>query len=390
MYSPEATHKLRSLLGLMKQQGKSSRRLIISLVLMIVLSATFLSWAGGRAEASQAKSPMTAGIVSYIKQLFFGTKATSTNSAAMACNLTQQITVTGCYYTSNTSKATVSVEVGWTGAVNGDTITVSLDGGAQTRLIKPQSLYDPGSGSAVAGPIVTPQVVAFEITADAAVHTITSTLTGSSSCTVGPDNFSSPATCMPNFCTAGELGGTVYYDYNADGVRQGGEVLGVPNATVTAYDSNNAVVATATSGIDGRYEFSAANGNAIAGGSYPLRLEVTNLPTSGLSTTTRMGTNNGSSVQFVAAAQCNLDVSVIQQADYCQDNPKMVLPCYTNGDPLPAGASGDSPALIVFSYNSSGNNPAAETVVATGRQVGSLWGVAYNKFTNKTFSAAML
>lgn len=305
------------------------------------------------------------------------------------CTLTQQITVTGCYYTGGMSKATVSVEVDWTGAVSGDLITVSLDGGAQTRTIKPQSLYDPGSGAAIAGPIVTPQVIAFEINADGLSHTINSALAGSSSCSTGAQNFTAPSACMPNLCTAGELGGLVFLDFNGDGVRQAGETLGAAGVTIKAYNSNNVVIATATSDSDGRYKFSATNGNAIAATAYPLRLEFTTLPASGLQTTSPMGANNGSSVQFISAAQCNADVGVLDQSGYCQDNPLMVLPCYVNGDPLPAGSSGDEVALIAFPYNSSGP-PAGITPLASAREVGALWGVAYNKYIQKAFSSAVL
>ncbi|MEK7829552.1 MAG: hypothetical protein AAB401_00620 [Acidobacteriota bacterium] len=98
--------------------------------------------------------------VRYLMSALFGTANSSAPNNAFACTLTQQITVSGCYY-SGSSKATVSVEVAWTGATSADTITVSLDGGAQTRTINPEDLFDPGSGSAVAGPIKSPQVVAF-------------------------------------------------------------------------------------------------------------------------------------------------------------------------------------------------------------------------------------
>lgn len=310
------------------------------------------------------------------------------SAPTLACSLTQQITKTGCYYTGGMSKATVSVEVGWSGAVNGDTITVSV--GTQTRTIKPESFYDPGSGSPVAGPIVTPQVVAFEIDADGTTtYTVTSTLSGSSSCTVVEPSFTAPSSCTPNLCDPGELGGTIFLDFNGNGKRESGEVLGSAGVVIKAYDSNNTVVGTATSDSEGRYEFSAINGNVIATTSYPLRLEFTNLPTSGLQTTTLMGINNGSSVQFVSAAQCGVDVGVLDQSGYCQDNPLMVLPCYVNGDPLPAGSSGDEDALIAFPYNSS-VGPGPVTHLATARQVGSLWGVAYNKYTNKAFSSAVL
>ncbi|NOT63370.1 MAG: hypothetical protein HOP19_24435, partial [Acidobacteria bacterium] len=313
-------------------------------------------------------------------------------SSAMACTLTQTVTVTGCYY-ATTSKATVSVEVGWTGASSGDTITVSLDGGAQTRTIKPESLYNPGTGTNVAGPIRTPQVVAFDIAADGGGHMVDVAMTGSMTCSAAQFSFNAPANCDPNLCTTGELGGTVFIDYDADGGKDSGELYGVAGVTATAFDKNGATY-TATSNSEGRYEFSAANSNAIAAADYPVRLEFTTLPASSFTTTTPQGADNGSSVQFISAATCGNDVGVMDQAAYAQDNPLVMLPCFVNGDPAPnvtATDSGDADALVGFPYNSSGGpTPALISHMATARQVGSLWGLAYNKYTKRLFSAATL
>ena len=315
-------------------------------------------------------------------------------NAALACTLTQTVTVSGCYYTGGMSKATVSVEVGWTGAISGDTITVSLDGGAQTKIIKPQSLFNPGTGTNIAGPLVSPQVVAFEITANSAAHTVDVSMTGSATCGATQESFNAPAACVPNLCTTGELGGTVFFDYNADGVHDAGEFNGAASVTVTAIDKNGATY-LATSDSDGRYEFSAANSNAIAAADYPVRLEFTNLPALGFSTTTPSGTSNGTSVQFASAAQCGVDVGVMDQNGFCQANPLVILPCYVNGDPAPnvnTSDAGDVDALIAFPYNiaNGGPTPASMSHLATARQVGSLWGVSYNKFTKRLFTSAML
>lgn len=402
MHSPKATHTMRRVFesinrlrtqSLLALKNLTGRRRLIASALALILVVTGAMAMAGHYGGSVSAAPKTTGSIltesyasmargfSYLMSRFWGKTAPTATHATYACSLTQQITVTGCYYTTG-SKATVSVEVGWTGAVDGDEITVSLDGGAQTRTIDPEK---PGGGVT----IVTPQVVAFEIDADGASHTITTSLSGSSSCSIGPDSFTAPSGCAPNLCTSGELGGTVFFDFNGDGVKQSGEVLGVPNATIKAYDSSNTLVGTATSDIEGRYEFSAAYGNAIGAGSYPLRLEVTGLPASGLNTTTRMGTDNGSSVQFVNSASCNLNVSVLDQTGYCQNNPLMVTPCYVNGDPLAGGTAGTLDALVAFPYLSNGA-PSGIIHLADASEVGSLWGVAYNKYTNKVFTSAIL
>ncbi len=306
-----------------------------------------------------------------------------------ACALTQTVRVSGCYYSNGASRAMVSVEVSWTGAVSGDVITVSLDNGAQTRTINPEALYSPDGGPAVAGPLVSPQIVSFEITTEQVSHTVASSLSGASTCAASSNPFFPPTGCAPNLCTDGELGGTVFFDLNGDGQRQAGEITGASGVTVRAFDSANQLVSTATSDSAGRYEFSAANSNAIAGNRYPLRLEFSNLPALSLQTTSRMGDNNGSSVQFVSAAQCNADIGVIDTGNYCRNNPLVVVPCYVNGDPLPAGTSGDGDSLVAFPYNSTGG-PGPALHLAIARQTGSLWGVAYNRFTNRIFSAAFL
>lgn len=83
----------------------------------------------------------------------------------------QKTTVSGCYYYGGQSMTTVSVQVSWSGANSNDIITVQLDGGA-TRTINCEDFYDPGTGSAVAGPIISPQVVAFEFPANGGSHSI--------------------------------------------------------------------------------------------------------------------------------------------------------------------------------------------------------------------------
>ncbi len=389
--SPELSPRLLARNGVF-QRG----RVVLSLLVLLVIlttSAVFLTSTARAFGWSQAYTKV-ASVLSNGKQYLSAWMGGANGSelTPAACTLTQEVTVSSCYYTTG-SRATVSVEVAWTGAINGDTITVSLDGGAQTRTIKPESLYDPGTGSAVAGPISSPQVVAFEITADGAAHTISSSLSGAMSCGAGTTNFNAPAGCVPNLCTSGELGGTVYFDYDADGVKDSGETNGAAGVTVMAFDVNGTTY-SATSDSAGRYEFSAANGNAIPAGSYPVRLEFTNLPASGFQTTTPHGANNSTSVQFAASSACNFDLGVMEQIGFCQDNPYVVTPCYVNGDPAPTSGSnlaGDGDALVAFPYNSSGGpTPATMLHLATARQVGSVWGVAYNKFTKKVFTSAML
>ncbi|MCX6209932.1 MAG: hypothetical protein NTZ59_10685, partial [Bacteroidetes bacterium] len=292
----------------------------------------------------------------------------------------------GCYYYSGASKTTISVQVGWTGASSADLITVKLDG-STTRTIKPQSYYNPGSGSAVAGPIVTPQVVAFEINADGASHNLVAVMSGAHSATSSTVAISSPSSCSPTACSGTDLGGTVFYDNDADGVHDAGEIKGIANATVRVWDKNgNSYVAT--SDADGKYAFSTANANAISAANFPVRVEFTNFPANTQGYAGPSVSGNTSSVRFVSAPACGVDCGGVNPSSYSQSNPVVFSNIYTNGNPLGGGNAGTNSAIIAHNYNNM--TDLSVTTIATAAKVGSVWAHAWNKYQKKLFSAAFL
>jgi len=122
-------------------------------------------------------NPATAAGQSYSLVLYNGPCCYTVVSTTLAqqtciCTLTLKPTVSGCYSVTGASKATVSVEVSWenitvssTANDASDEITVTFAG--QTKTI------DPGSYTSIGGngAIVSPQVVAFEVPADATTQT---------------------------------------------------------------------------------------------------------------------------------------------------------------------------------------------------------------------------
>lgn len=293
----------------------------------------------------------------------------------------------GCYYYSGASKTTINVQVGWTGANSSDNITVSLDGGAYTRTIKPQSYYDPGSGSAVAGPIVTPQVVAFEINADGAAHTIQAVMSGAHSATSSTVSVTAPTACVPTACNGTDLGGTVFYDNDADGVHDAGEIAGIAGVTIKAWDKNGNSY-TATSDADGKYAFSSANSNSIAAANFPVRVEFTNFPANTFGYAGPSLSGNKSNVRFVSSPSCGIDCGGVNPSSYSQSNPIVFSSIYTNGDPLAGGNAGTNKAIIAHNY--SDMTDLSVTTIATASQVGTVWAHAWNKYYKKLFSAAFL
>ncbi len=131
--SPELSPRLLARNGVF-QRG----RVVLSLLVLLVIlttSAVFLTSTARAFGWSQAYTKVASALSNGKQYLsdWMGLANASALSPA-ACTLTQEITVSGCYYTGGVSTATVSVTVDWTGAVNGDTITVALDGGAQTSV----------------------------------------------------------------------------------------------------------------------------------------------------------------------------------------------------------------------------------------------------------------
>jgi hypothetical protein len=309
--------------------------------------------------------------------------------SALAQTVTiQKVTPSGCYYYSGASKTTFSVQVGWTGANNNDIITVRIDNNVATqRIINVEDMYDPGTGSAVAGPIGTPQVVAFEIDADGISHTITAVMSGAHSATATPMVANAPTPCVPMACIAGELGGTIFNDNNADGVKQAGETVGLPGITITAFDKNGATY-TATSDVRGAYAFSSANGNLIPSNAYPIRLEFTNFPAYAFSNSGPSLSGNKSSVRFVSSPQCDINCGAVNPINYSQSNPVLVTNLYTNNNPLGGGNAGTTAGLIAHDYTNETN--FNYTTLATTNLIGSVWAKAWNKFSKKMIIAASL
>jgi hypothetical protein len=305
--------------------------------------------------------------IGYLKSRLLGAPA--------APGLVLTPTVSGCYYSGGQSLATVSVEVAWTMIADGETINVTL--GSTTRTIVPNSTSNP--------PIVTPQVVAFEVPADSASRTVTATLASDPSVTASV-NVQSPPPCAPLVCAANDLGGTVFNDYNADGIKQAGETSGVSGVTVTAYDRTGTSYTTATN-ASGRYCLTIPVAN------YPVRVEFTNIPAEFAGGfTTPQGTDNRTSVQFVSSPDATVDLGVNNPIDFCQANPKVMTPCYVFGDPLattgtPANDTANEAAIVRFDYNLDGVE-TGEDAFATAGEVGSLWALAYKKQTRHLFGVA--
>ncbi len=292
-------------------------------------------------------------------EISFTTKASGANDHSLdfgfsqvICTLTLKPTVSGCYLVGNQSKATVSVEVAWDGAPAGDSILVTGPAGSvpATRYVKVGTIpvgYTGADGFTFSTNqfIVSPQVVTFEIPANGTTGlSVSAAFTNHTTCSATSITFNAPAACPQTVCTTGNLGGTVFYDYNANGTKEAGETRGLGGIEIKAYDCNGNLAGTTQTDVYGKYTL------AIPANAYPVRVEFGSLPAFAGQGTPN-GTDGRTTVQFVSSANCNVDLGVLNPNDYCQSNPQVITPCYINGNPLASGSpSATMDALVSFAY----------------------------------------
>jgi hypothetical protein len=203
-----------------------------------------------------------------------------------------------------------------------------------------------------------------------------------------------------------QITGTVFRDYNGDGIKQAGEptregiiVKAYKNAALPVTD---AFLVQATTDVNGAYTLNPA--------SYPVRLEFI-IPT-GLCNLdpdqdfpAPLADTYGSAIQFASGPGVH-DFIINYPADFSIDpNPQVFTSCFVNGDPLAGGSAGNMDAFVGFNYldNGHGSNstypnpgpaggPYADPhdVVAAAKQIGTTWGLAYSRQAKKVFTAAFM
>ncbi|MBX3081403.1 MAG: hypothetical protein KF716_07180 [Anaerolineae bacterium] len=195
------------------------------------------------------------------------------------------------------------------------------------------------------------------------------------------------------------LTGTVYLDFNANGVMEPigtSQIPGVGAIILTAYNANGQVVGTTTTGTTitnlGQYSLSIPDNT-------PVRVEVTGLPTylksgpHGSQSETTVFFSNGCAGGTVA----NLNVALANPGRYCADNPTLVSACYLFGLQNVISGTGSNDGFVSFPYTSGTtsqtdstgvSNPTTHALAVPINQLGAVWGTAYHRPSNRIFVAA--
>ncbi|MEM1327333.1 MAG: collagen-binding domain-containing protein, partial [Bacteroidota bacterium] len=193
--------------------------------------------------------------------------------------------------------------------------------------------------------------------------------------------FAPPPACSGS---ANTVAGFVWQDVDYDGVKDNNEIVGVQSVNVEIFDDNGSV-GTDQTDADGNWSIDVSGATTSSGN---LRLEYTNIPT--WAQETGIGTDNGSSLQFVQAGDC-ANLGVAEPVDYNtgKTNTQVYVPCYVNGNPLGGGSSGTTDWFVGFPYNNSGTNTAPAQKL-DGTKIGATWGVAYSRQAQKIFTSAFI
>ena len=273
--------------------------------------------------------------------------------------------------TGNMPQVLVSVLLDWTDPPAGDIIEVTL--GAQTQIINPADDGCPG-------------YVQFLVTADGSTGDVMAVFSTDAGCN-DSEMYTLPSACMQSpACTGGTtLGGNVYSDFDASGTR-GASEFGKEGIIVKVFDCDNNEICNTTTDLNGNWTCEGlTNGEQV-------RVEFSNFGVDfyegGIGTDSK-----GGSVQVATVGECDVDFGVSNASDFCDNAPLLVVPCYVNGDVTQAGGAADADVLVGVPYNASGGGGQGgnqNIYLAVGSEIGTTWGVAYQKETKQLFTAAFL
>ncbi len=176
----------------------------------------------------------------------------------------------------------------------------------------------------------------------------------------------------------GNIGGVVFNDYNTDGFMADTEP-GLDSVLVYLYECNIPVpVDSVWTDANGAYTFPNL-------GNFPYRVEFVPVVDSCWIKPAFVGTQSGSTVQFIESANCNVKVGFFYPGDYCQNAPDIAFSCFAQGktDDVTSTVIGLVPYNAIDRTEIFGDIEANELV-------GSVYGLAYDRSRHYLYGSAFL
>ncbi len=188
-----------------------------------------------------------------------------------------------------------------------------------------------------------------------------------------------------------QVSGTVFRDFNGNGVKNNSATFNEPfvaGVTVKAFNSANVQLgATKTTDAVGAYSFTVVEIPAATA----VRIEFSGLASADF--TSANGAGNGTNVQFVTAPNASTNFAVNAPDDYWDNagtpNPKLLAIVYAHGDINHTNSANTTFGIVQIDNNTTGHTPTIVNV-AKQSQVGSLWGIGYQKIQNRYFCGSFL
>ena len=181
-----------------------------------------------------------------------------------------------------------------------------------------------------------------------------------------------------------EVGGFVFEDLNANGVKETNENF-LENITVSLFDEMGNAPTIINTNINGEYLFT----GLTTGADY--RIEFT-VP--GEMQESRTGTDSRSATQITKAGTCNNSLGISQVDCYCEEDPFIIVPCYVEGTYDGAYTAEAAIAKLLVSadgHDFVGTTKTADyeaSLIATHGQVGSVYGIAWQNTHERYYTAA--
>ena len=334
---------------------------------------SWLGWYSGGDKAAVAAAPARKPATNPVRSKITPPPKPAPAAPEAACTLDiTKVSVGECRKdaaTGNLPKVLVAVFVEWSMPPAGQTIDITVDG--QTKSINPT----------VNG---CQHYVQFIVDADGTTKDASAQFSGGT-CLAPTVFFDVPSACTGAATCSGNntaIGGTVYSDFDSDGTRDPSE-FGLEGAQIDVFDNAENLLCSTVSDFQGKWTCTGlTTGQKV-------RVEISNLPAG--YTPGGVGPDNfGGVVQFATVgSDCSVDFGLLDAGNYCENNPYVVTPCYLRGDPLAGGTSGSLPVLVAVPYSASGDG-GSNVYLTLNSEMGSTWGVAYQKETKKVFTSAFL
>ena len=168
--------------------------------------------------------------------------------------------------------------------------------------------------------------------------------------------------------------GSVYEDYNRNGIRETGEA-GIPQLFVRAYAINNQLVSQAITDVYGGYALTNLTDQQV------YRVELHKSADYQYSVMSAAGSQD---IRFIASPVCDLDFGLMAAQPKCSPaQAQLYTTCFVK-----SGGDDTAPTLVGMPFNF--KQTTMPSKLAMQNQTGSVWGLAWNKATQQLYASAFV